>query len=573
MQNNSKDAINEFHPKSEDGVHTAAAPSVLAPVTMQDRIAVLDVIRGFALIGIFLMNVEFFNRPVGELGQGMPAGLLGLNWLASYVIAYFVAGKFWTIFSLLFGMGFALMLTRTEAKGQEFLRPYFRRLIALAIFGLLHYILIWPGDILFSYAIAAAGLLLILFADLRWVFSAAALLALCAAIPILNDLIAIAIVLILLASLAFLLRTEVTLSFFGKDMPITAAVLYVMGGIAVLISVLGFLIPAMKAARGVIFVAGFFFLLAFAFMRAHQPKEDRPWKIGALFYCTLFVAMTIGGGVEYWSTKESPTAASKAETQIAPSLAASAPLVAVSPTDTRKAATEERKKKQLEQEQKNAANIQLEAQVLTKGTYLEAVKFRAKKFAENWTNVVIFSLLINCMFLIGFWFVRSGTMEDTRAHLPLFRKLAIWGLPIGIGLGMAGSLFATAPAQGAENDPFSFATGLLYLGNLPACLGYVSLVILMFNSAGAYPKIKILAPYGRMALTNYLSQSLICSAVFYGYGMGYFGMQRAHQVVFVAVVVMLQIASSHWWLSNFRYGPMEWLWRAVTYWKLPAFKI
>ncbi len=254
-------------------------------------------------------------------------------------------------------------------------------------------------------------------------------------------------------------------------------------------------------------------------------------------------------------------------------LAASAPLVAVSPTDTRKAATEERKKKQLEQEQKNAANIQLEAEVLTKGTYLEAVKFRAKKFAENWTNVVIFSLLINCMFLIGFWFVRSGTMEDTRAHLPLFRKLAIWGLPIGIGLGMAGSLFATAPAQGAENDPFSFATGLLYLGNLPACLGYVSLVILMFNSAGAYPKIKILAPYGRMALTNYLSQSLICSAVFYGYGMGYFGMQRAHQVVFVAVVVMLQIALSHWWLSNFRYGPMEWLWRAVTYWKLPAFKI
>jgi len=503
----------------------------------------------------------------------MPAGLHGLNWLASYVIAYFVAGKFWTIFSLLFGMGFALMLTRTEAKGQEFLRPYYRRLIALAIFGLLHYILIWPGDILFSYAIAAAGLLLILFADLRWVFSAAALLALCAAIPILNDLIAIAIVLILLASLAFLLRTEVTLSFFGKDMPITAAVLYVMGGIAVLICVLGFLIPAMKAARGVIFVAGFFFLLAFAFMRAHQPKEDRPWKIGALFYCTLFVAMTIGGGVEYWSTKESPTAASKAETQIAPSLAASAPLVAVSPTDTRKAATEERKKKQLEQEQKNAANIQLEAQVLTKGTYLEAVKFRAKKFAENWTNVVIFSLLINCMFLIGFWFVRSGTMEDTRAHLPLFRKLVIWGLPIGIGLGMAGSLFATAPAQGAENDPFSFATGLLYLGNLPACLGYVSLVILMFNSAGAYPKIKILAPYGRMALTNYLSQSLICSAVFYGYGMGYFGMQRAHQVVFVAVVVMLQIASSHWWLSNFRYGPMEWLWRAVTYWKLPAFKI
>jgi len=175
--------------------------------------------------------------------------------------------------------------------------------------------------------------------------------------------------------------------------------------------------------------------------------------------------------------------------------------------------------------------------------------------------------------LIGFWFVRSGIMDNTQAHLPLFRKLALFGLPVGIGLGIAGSLITTAPVKGLENDPFTLATGLLYLGNLPACLGYVSVLVLMFNSAGVLAKVKVLAPYGRMALTNYLSQSIICSAVFYSYGLGYYGMQRAHQVVFVLIVVILQLMFSHWWLSKFRYGPMEWLWRAVTYWKLPAFKV
>ncbi|MBI3713413.1 MAG: DUF418 domain-containing protein, partial [Burkholderiales bacterium] len=56
-------------------------------------------------------------------------------------------------------------------------------------------------------------------------------------------------------------------------------------------------------------------------------------------------------------------------------------------------------------------------------------------------------------------------------------------------------------------------------------------------------------------------------------GLGMFGMSRAQQVGFVFAVVAAQVAFSHWWLSNFLYGPMEWLWRAITYWKIPAFKV
>src|SRR5512134_2466565 len=107
----------------------------LAPIAASQRIESLDVVRGFALLGIFLMNIEFFNRTIASLGEGMPRGLTGIDWLASWFVAYFVQVKFWTIFSLLFGMGFAVMMVRAEQAGREFKTVYLRRVLALAVFG------------------------------------------------------------------------------------------------------------------------------------------------------------------------------------------------------------------------------------------------------------------------------------------------------------------------------------------------------------------------------------------------------------------------------------------------------
>ncbi len=83
----------------------------------------------------------------------------------------------------------------------------------------------------------------------------------------------------------------------------------------------------------------------------------------------------------------------------------------------------------------------------------------------------------------------------------------------------------------------------------------------------------MLAPYGRMALTNYLAQSLICSVLFYGQGFGYYGLDRIGQLGIAIAIVGVQVPMSHWWLSRFRYGPMEWLWRAITYWNIPAMRL
>jgi uncharacterized membrane protein YeiB len=245
------------------------------------------------------------------------------------------------------------------------------------------------------------------------------------------------------------------------------------------------------------------------------------------------------------------------------------------------AATQEQAKKQKEQEAARAKNlkeheerVKTETAVLTKGSYADAVNMRAKQFFEEAPGQVGFATVLIGMFLIGTWFVRSGVMEKAQAHLPLFRRLAMFGLPIGIGMGLLGSAIAMHRVPGSQGaDGFQLASGLQMLGNLPASLGYVSLVILMLYSASPLNKVSVLAPFGRMALTNYLTQSLVASTFFFGYGFGNWGISRVDQMLFVAVLAAAQIVFSHVWLSRFRYGPMEWLWRAVTYWTIPPMRI
>src|SRR5690606_13412506 len=149
------------------GVNAQAASPHLAPVAAGERIVALDVVRGVALLGILLMNVEFLSRPIAELESGMAAGLHGADLWIAWFVHVFVRGKFWTMFSLLFGMGFALMLLRADAKGAPFGWPYLRRTLVLALLGAAHYLLLWAGDILFAYAMGALLLLVGLVAGLR----------------------------------------------------------------------------------------------------------------------------------------------------------------------------------------------------------------------------------------------------------------------------------------------------------------------------------------------------------------------------------------------------------------------
>lgn len=131
------------------------------PQAEADRYHILDALRGFALLGIFLANIRFFSG-WEFAGPDLRAELAG-GALSVYeqIQTIFVDGKFYTLFSLLFGIGFSLQLSRLKSAGPGAVKLYLRRLSILLAIGLVHLFGFWSGDILTPYALIGFALLLV----------------------------------------------------------------------------------------------------------------------------------------------------------------------------------------------------------------------------------------------------------------------------------------------------------------------------------------------------------------------------------------------------------------------------
>lgn len=167
------------------------------------------------------------------------------------------------------------------------------------------------------------------------------------------------------------------------------------------------------------------------------------------------------------------------------------------------------------------------------------------------------------MFLLGLWVGRRSLFAATSETRPLLVKVMRWGLGVGLPLGLAKAVLRMT----AGDDPLmNFAAEACYCLSTPSlALGYAAAFVLLWKGkAGAllgWP-----TPAGRMALTNYLSQTVIHTLLFTGAGLGLtniFGL--AFVLPFTAAIFGLQVALSGWWLERFRFGPLEWLWRSLTY--------
>lgn len=155
-----------------------------APVSTDQRIVSLDVLRGVALLGILIMNIQYFSmigmayfNPTAHMDLG---GANFVVWLLSHL---FADQKFMTIFSMLFGAGILLMTQRAEQAGRSSAGAHYRRMGWLILFGLLHAHLLWSGDILYAYGMC--GLVVYLFRKLRpgWLIALGLLsLAICSAL-------------------------------------------------------------------------------------------------------------------------------------------------------------------------------------------------------------------------------------------------------------------------------------------------------------------------------------------------------------------------------------------------------
>src|SRR5580698_1598737 len=149
-----------------DQTHSPRIVDIAQPVAEKERIVSIDVLRGFALLGILPMNIQYFSMiAAAYLTPTAYWDLTGANywvWLLSHVLA---DQKFMTIFSMLFGAGILLMTSRIEASGKPSAALHYRRMGWLILFGLAHAYLLWSGDILVAYGMC--GLLVYLFRKLQ----------------------------------------------------------------------------------------------------------------------------------------------------------------------------------------------------------------------------------------------------------------------------------------------------------------------------------------------------------------------------------------------------------------------
>lgn len=391
-----------------------------SPIEARDRIASLDVIRGFALFGIFLANMPLFQWPVFTATQHLLTyDLTAIDQWIRMLLDVFIETKFFSIFSFLFGLGFYLFMSRAEEKGQRVYRLFSRRLFILALFGLIHLIFFWYGDILLIYA--CAGFVLILFYKIKpktiliWIFS----------------------------------------------------LMFVLVGLLMV----NFLLPA-------------------------DVLEE-------------LIVEEQSGGVE---------------------------------------------------------KIEETIDVYHHASYVEWLKYRFTREVIPALKDVPYGMLPALfMFLIGLYAGKRGYFREVSKHRPFIKRVC-WTTGL---LGIPFSVLIMMLHQGVIDFGLAniIVTSLLTTISGPVIgLFYVSVLVLLLEKARWQRRLRPLGFAGRMALTNYITQTLIAVTIFTG--LNYFGtMNLRLGIVLCVIVYVVQIILSYYWLKHYRFGPLEWLWRSLTYGK------
>ncbi|HZI13637.1 MAG TPA: DUF418 domain-containing protein [Myxococcus sp.] len=414
------------------------------PVDASERLALLDVLRGFALCGVFVSNVFmwFSGRaflPRAQLDAARASASL-LDTVVTQLYMGLVSGKFITIFSFLFGLGFAVQMSRAEARGASITPLYSRRLVVMLGMGLTHLLLLWYGDILSTYAVLGFGLLL------------------------------------------FRKRSD--------------RVLLICAGLFVLV----------------------WPVISTAILKLPQLLAETPEAGAALA----------------------------------------------------KAATE------------RSAAVKADAlAAFSGGGWLDVARASTTFYVRDFLPIIAATLLTTfARFLLGLVAGRRRLFHDAPQHLRLFRRLLAWGLVAGVigsGTGLVLQQLMMRKILTPESMPawvpFVMAP-VRNMGELGFAAVYLSGLTLLFQRAAWQRVLGVLAPVGRMALTNYLSQTVISVLFFYGYGLGQVTkLGPSTSVAFCLGVFAVQVVWSHLWLSRFRFGPAEWVWRSLTYGKAQPMRL
>ena len=454
------------------------AAAVAEPVAASERINALDYARGFALAGIIVMNVEWFERPIAGLLNGIDGGYSGIHLWIDRIIEWLIQGKFYPLFSLLFGMGFAVMLQRGEARSGAggFTAIYSRRLLALLAFGFVHGVLFYPGDILHAYAFAGFALL------------------------------------IGYAMVLGIARLR------GGRRPSTRWLLIIPLTFMLVLPVLG--------------------NLGFAVQQTWFAEEEKPQPAK--------VDVKPAAATDPAAKDASKDKAAKAEPEKTP---------------------EQRRAEWRAKGQKAYDDARTTYQT---GSWIEITKFRYGELMRQASLFRYFGDQVFLLFVLGSWFVFSGVLRDIPGNLPLFRKLAGYGLGLGIPFAAVPELAGMIDDDNMPRAMWGVIGATGESSHILLCVGYFALLVLVSQSPQWSRRFAFLPDVGRMALTNYIMQSAVFSVIFSAYGFGMHGhMQRGWQVLLAIALFVAQVLFSRWWMARYRFGPLEWAWRALTYLHAP----
>ena len=227
------------------------------------------------------------------------------------------------------------------------------------------------------------------------------------------------------------------------------------------------------------------------------------------------------------------------------------------------------------------ASVWLEEDRLTSplvtGSFTEVLTYHAavlpERFWADWQYPDSGFLVLAC-FLMGFCFMRGGwnALARLTGRQSISIALGLWMLGLSL-MGIEGYWSATAgyvPFNRSDATPLQVLTGdLVYLAATLSLTGAWFFSVWCWVQSRRLIGVRgLIASAGQMSLTGYLSQTVVFTTVFYGYGLGTaFVWGPAQVVAFAVLVYALQVALCHWWLQRFRRGPLEWLWRCLTYWR------
>jgi uncharacterized protein len=391
--------------------------ATVGPVAPDSRIVEVDIVRGFALFGVLLVNMYGF-------GADSIAWSSSTDKLAFAIMHVLFESKSWTLFSTLFGFGFALQLERANARGFPILPTYLRRLAVLFALGAAH-ALLYDGDILMLYAELGLGLLVVRRLPTR-------------------NLLLLAAGLMLVFPLARFASIQ--------ERPAGS--------------------EEIEEARA----------------RLERAQHSHVYAIGSL-------AEVVG---------------------------------------------------------ENAGAIP--ANPLEDVTTPES------------------GLAVFAMFLLGFSVGRSGFLRDIPRNAAALSRVRAWGLGIGLGA-MVGERVLSATAGYAVLGVQRAGPGVQLVGDLlfvfgstALALGYAAALVLAAQTPGGRAALAPLARVGRLSLTVYLTQTLMFTTLFYGYGFGQaFRLGPAAVTGWAVALFTLQVVACQWWSRRFRFGPIEWLWRSLSY--------